>query len=147
MLQALYIDLYLRHMRRGAHKVTHTHSSLQSRVRRARVQVKHTRKVNNLTGVKSSFSLPPSLFSFALVFLFFLFQHSFSTRTPVPLSINYLYCLCSDLQSPVRICMDGARQACLILCHREFQHLYIIRNMKKSYKEEEEKKSSVAQCM
>lgn len=112
-------DLYLS-CTGGIHAKLHAHSHTQRESCGS-----NTSKVNNLTGVKPSFSLPPP-FSFALVFfykklfIYFLAQHSFSARAPVPLSINYLYCLCSDLWSSVTICMDGAREACLILCHREF---------------------------
>lgn len=101
----LYIDSYS--INTEAH--THTHICMWT---------DQTHTNSNMTGVKSSFSLPPP---FSLSFALFIFpQYSFNTRTPGPLSINYLYCLSSDLHSPVRICMDGARRACLILCRREF---------------------------
>lgn len=109
---------------KGACTQSHTHAHITHRVARARthacVPIKHTHAKSIIWQVSNPalVCLPPSPLPSS--FFIFLFQHSFSTRTPVPLSINYLYCLRSDLRSPVRICMDGARQACLILCHREF---------------------------
>lgn len=108
--------IYIQETHGGKQSHMHTHT-WSCRHIHMYVGWSNTHKVNNLTGVRPGLRLPPSL-SFCPHL--FLFQHSFSTRTPVPLSINYLYCLRSDLRSPVRICMDGARQACLIFCHREF---------------------------
>lgn len=119
------IDLYPSPTRRHARRVTCTREQAHSAVlahTHACARLKYTHAcIKSIIWQVSNPALvccPPSPLPSS--FFLFLFQHSFSTRTPVPLSINYLYCLRSDLRSPVRICMDGARQACLILCHREF---------------------------
>lgn len=75
--------IYIQEPRGGAqsHTHMHTHTALQARTH-TRALIKHTRKVNNLTGVKPSFSLPPSL-SFALILFYFFisafFQHQNSS--------------------------------------------------------------------
>lgn len=83
--------------------------------------------VNNMTGVKAGFNLP--LPSFTLIFFCL---HCFNAETPVPLSINYLYCLCSDLHSPVRHLHGWCEAGMSNPLPQRIQQLYIIRNTKKS---------------